>query len=171
MAAYNLIATTTVGSGGAASIDFTSIPATYTDLLVVVSHRVDRANTISDSKIQFNADTASNYVSLRLYGDGSAATSDQLSTTAGYWGYSPGATATASVFSNTQIYIPNYAGSTQKSVSVDSVQENNTSAAYSHINAIRWTGTAAITSIKLFDGNATNFVQYSSASLYGIKNS
>ena len=51
---FVLLASTTVGSGGASSIDFTSIPATYTDLVVKVSGRIDYAQTGDYFKITFN---------------------------------------------------------------------------------------------------------------------
>ena len=55
------IASVTVGSGGASSIDFTSIPSTYTDLVVVHSLRGTNAAVYQQARIQFNGDTASNY--------------------------------------------------------------------------------------------------------------
>jgi hypothetical protein len=72
--------------------------------------------------------------------------------------------ATASTFSNDAIYIPNYSGSTNKSVSIDTVTENNATAAHQTITASVWANTAAITSIKIVTG--ANFAQYSTASLY-----
>ncbi len=170
---YQIIARTTVGSGGAANIEFTSIPNIYTDLLVKISHRSSRTGfTVSDTGLQFNSDTvASNYTSRRLFSDGSGAASDSITHSSGYWGYSSAANATANTFTNTEIYIPNYTSSNAKSYSIDSAQENNVSAAYAFFIAGIWTGTAAITTIKLFDANSANFVQYSTATLYGIKNS
>jgi hypothetical protein len=67
------------------------------------------------------------------------------------------------------IYIPNYAGSSNKSVSIDSVTENNATGAYSGLTAALFASTAAITSFGISTGS--NFVQYSTATLYGIKNS
>jgi hypothetical protein len=57
---YEAIATVEVGSGGATDIDFTSIPGTYTDLLVYLSGRRTTAAE-SDLAVQFNGDTAGNY--------------------------------------------------------------------------------------------------------------
>jgi hypothetical protein len=68
------------------------------------------------------------------------------------------------------MYIPNYAGTSyQKSISADSVTENNGTTAYNAFHSGLWLSTAAITSIKL-DPYGTDFAQYSSASLYGILN-
>jgi len=167
---YKALSTVTVGSGGAANIEFTSIPGTYTDLLLKVSGRSTEDNTIT--KIQFNNDTSvSNYSQRRLYGSGSSATSDS-STSLGY--FSPiGLTKssyTASTFSNVEIYIPNYAGSINKSVSIDAVTENNATESFATFTAGLWLQTSAITSIKILP-NSTNIAQYSTATLYGIKNS
>lgn len=160
-----LISTVTVGSGGAASIDFTSIAATYTDLYLLVSGRTTAASI--EMRIQFNGDTASNYSVRRLYGDGSSAASNSTSTTyLAPYAINP-SDSSSNVFGNASVYIPNYAGSTAKSVSIDGVAENNATAGYQAINAGLWTGTAAITSIKLI-GQTGNWVEYSTASLYGI---
>jgi hypothetical protein len=169
---YTLIASSTVGSGGAADIEFTSIPATYTDLLLKVSVRSADETVYA---ISFNSNT-SNYSGISLRGSGSAAAS--YSTSA----YSYGTTAigigyitnAASTFVNADIYIPNYASSNNKSLSMDSVSEQNTvSPIYMNLTAGLWSNAAAITSIKLNCANASGFVfaQYSTAYLYGIKNS
>ena len=161
-----------VGAGGASSIDFTTIPATYTDLVVKFSARSTdtTANDSSAIAIQINGDTASNYTRRSLVGDGASATSTNATTTSMRIGFIPTNGCTASTFGNGEIYIPNYAGSTQKSVSADAVAENNSATyIYSALNAGIWTGTAAITSIKIIIPSF-NFVQYSTAYLYGVSN-
>jgi hypothetical protein len=166
MAAYNLIATTTVGSGGAASIEFSGIPQTYTDLKLVLSVR--SSDSGGSLRVQPNGLTT-NLSSRRLEGSGSGTSS----TSDGSFIFVYAVTLssyTASVFSNIEIYIPNYAGSTNKSVSADGVMENNATEAYQNLVAGLWSNTSAITSLALAKASG-NFVQYSSASLYGIKNS
>lgn len=159
-----LIATTTVGAGGASSIDFTSIPATYTDLLVVYSLRTTQA-TVSTS-VTLNLNSSSSGFTMRgLYGNGSTATSFTGTT---YAGESTGANATASTFSNNALYLPNYAGSTNKSYSIDSVSESNTGTVIQMLDAGLWSNTSAITALSIVASSGT-FVQYSSASLYGIQ--
>ena len=170
MAAYNLIATTTVGSGGASAITFTSIPATYTDLLVVLSLRTD---TTSDQfYVTLNSSTFGsglNNGNKILYGSGASAASNNG---AAYLGFPSASNYTASVFGNASIYIPNYTGSTNKSVSTDSVAENNAATAYANFSASIFNIAVAITIVSIeTTGTGTKFVQYSSASLYGIKNS
>lgn len=162
---YTLIQTYTLGSS-AASFDFTSIPATYTDLCLKLSARTDRAGTGIDSAlVQFNGDsTSANYSIRRLYGNGATATSDTTLSGA----FTDASTATASTFGNSEVYIPNAFGSTAKSYSIEGTQESNNTTAYVHFTAGKWTGTSAISSIKLVSETGSNFVQYSSASLYGI---
>jgi hypothetical protein len=167
---YKLIETVTVGSGGAASIDFTSIPQTYTDLHLVISGRSVLAANATAIYMRFNNDTGTNYSRRRLHGSGSSvlngsSTDNSLIMSV----FLDGASSTASVFSNSSVYVSNYAGSTQKSVSTDSATENNATEAYVTFQAGLWTGTAAITSIEML-GDA-DFAQHTSASLYGIKNS
>ena len=164
MATYIQIGSTvTVGSGGAANIEFTSIPATYTDLVLLTSVRVDGATAAT--QVTFNGG-ASGFSSRWLRGTGSAASSStETFIHAGYANYSG---TTASTFANASIYIPNYPGSNAKSVSVDSVSENNSSTAFAVLVAGLWTGTAAINQITLTPIFG-NYVQYSTATLYGIK--
>jgi hypothetical protein len=164
-----LIASSTVGAGGAASIDFTSISGSYTDLCVLTSLRaVDSANNFYLAKVTFNSDTtAGNYSSRLLGAFGSTVYS---ATNTYYSGYIPSAARTANTFGNNQIYIPNYAGSNQKSISTDSVTEGNGSS-YEILGlwAGKWTGTSAITSISIASDTG-NLAQYSTAYLYGVKN-
>ena len=170
---YEAIATVTVGSGGAANIQFTSIPQTYTDLLIKASLRTDRTAAITDGLLlQFNG-SATSYSDRYLQGDGVTAYSgsNAFGTTRTYLGEMDTNGATSNTFSNQEVYIPNYAGNTNKSLSADSVMENNATTAYPTLTANLWSNTSAITSIKLYFVNSSNFVQYSTATLYGIKNS
>jgi hypothetical protein len=165
-----LIQTVTVGSGGAASIDFTSIPATFTDLVLVVSARTNRSGQVDDQlKLTFNGST-SGYSERGLGGNGSGTFSftGAVSTSIPDALWTTASNATANTFGNAYAYIPNYAGSTAKSVSTDSVTENNATAASQAIIAGLWTGTDAISSITLAPLNGSSINQYSSASLFGI---
>ena len=165
------IASVTVGAGGASSIDFTSIPSTYTDLVLLTSTRNNASNEAGEQAIQFN-NSSSNLSNRVIYGTGSATGS--YATTNAIPAYNNGATSTSNSFNNATYYIPNYAGSTNKSVSSESVFENNATYAAQYIVAGLWSNSAAITSIKLLTSNnatgaSANFVQYSTATLYGIK--
>mgnify|MGYP003336059924 FL=1 len=166
------ISTVTVGSGGASSIDFTSIPATYTDLQVVLSGRTTYSGGgTALCWMTFNSSGGTAYSTKKLQGDGSASLTASTSSAAQFViGYIPGTTYTTNTFNNYQIYIPNYAGSNNKSVSVDSVTENNATLSYANLYAGLWSNTAAITSISLAPESGTgNWAQYSSATLYGIR--
>jgi hypothetical protein len=166
------IATATVGVLGAADITFSSIPATYTDLVVKLSSRGDRAATSVGNFVQFNADTSTaNYAFVQLVGTGTGTGSTSAATTTGVlFQRNTGSTATANTFGNSEMYIPNYTSANHKSVSNDSVTENNATDADASLVASLWRNTAAITSMKIFPGSG-NFVQYTTATLYGISKS
>jgi hypothetical protein len=172
---FTKIAAVTVGSGGAASMAFSSIPATYTDLVLKVSARGAANFNPRNFYLNFNSDTGNNYPFRFLYGNGaSAASSNSASegfTSTAWIGYISGNTSTASTFGNAEIYVPNYAGSAYKTISSDSVTENNATTAYASIHAAIWNSSSAITSIQLTCSNSENFAQYSTATLYGVKSS
>jgi len=160
---FELIASSTVGSGGAASIDFTSIPSTYTDLCLKVSVR----NTSSGNSFRLSFNTSSaNFTNNRLYGNGSTV---QAFSGSDVFVYANTSSQTASTFNNAEIYIPNYAGSTNKSMSIDTVVENNATANEMSLIAGLWSQTAAINAIG-FTPYVGTFAQYTTAYLYGVKN-
>lgn len=163
------IETVEVGAGGQAAIEFTNIPQTYTDLCLKISSRDDRGGgTVNNLfSISLNNST-SNFSNRQLWGSGSAASSvtDPFGVT-NMVAFETGSGATASTFANTEIYIPNYASSNNKSISIDAVSETNGTTAYTVLNAMLWSNSAAITSIKITPDTA-NFVQYSTATLYGV---
>lgn len=165
---YKKIASVTVGSGGAANIDFTSIPSTYTDLLLKLSLRNTTASTYTDIDVAFNGSTAS-MTRRAIYADGTTVSSFSASNSR--FTYSGSANATASTFSNGELYIPNYAGSTNKSVSADTIVETNAATGnLAILVAGLWSNTAAINQITLTPLTGS-FVEYSTAVLYGISNS
>ena len=169
MATYDLISSVTVGSGGAANMQFTSIPGTYTDLLLQISARSDEAGADwSEGRITFNGSTT-DYTTRYLLGTGSGTATGVGTTAAVYGGRGTAAAATANTFGNSFVYIPNYTSSNFKSVLTDEVTENNATAALKFLSAGLWSNTAAITSITIV-ANPGNLVQYSTAYLYGISN-
>jgi hypothetical protein len=167
--AFELITSTTVGSGGASSIDFTSIPSTYTDLSVLLSVRqvASGGGPWDNMTIDFNGLTTNQTMRSLITSDGTTATSQSFSR---FYDWIDGAGATASTFTNVSAYIPNYAGSNYKSMSIDSVAENNGTIPFLLMGAYLWSATSAINRIT-FNSNSSTFVQYSTAYLYGIKNS
>jgi hypothetical protein len=162
------IATVTVGSGGSSEINFSSIPSTYTDLCLFVSGR----STAAVNSVQIGAylnggsypGTGSSNKNLIANGStvSSSSNVDYL-----IFGDVTGTSATSSTFSNVQVYLTNYAGSTAKSMSTDSVTENNGTTVTTALYANGTTNTAAISAIKMNLG-AGNFAEYSTATLYGI---
>jgi hypothetical protein len=167
--AYESIATVTVGSGGSASISFTSSPATYTHLQVRCLARTDRALTADQLRITVNSDSASNYSDHILSGDGSSATaSAAANNTYMFLGRASAATATASIFGATIIDILDYANTNKYKTlrSLTGVDFNGTGNI--SLTSGSWRNTAAITSIQVtFLGSLMD--QYSSFALYGIK--
>ena len=170
---YTLISSVTVGSGGASSIDFTSIPATYTDLLLKVSTRSDR-NTggWTNMFIRFNNDSSAIYSDRYVYGTGATVYSgSDASATWSQIGESNQTNTATNVFSSTDIYISNYAGSNYKSVSIDSTTEQNATDVRQYLTAALWSSTSAINRVTVLPAATFNWVQYTTAYLYGIKNS
>jgi len=163
---YTLIEAKTLGST-TASITFSSIPQTYTDLKIVMSVRSDNTNPSNTVDITFNGNTSS-FTNIYLIGTGSSTASG--SNFGRYAGAQNSANETANTFSNSEIYIPNYTGSNNKSYSADGVYENNATAAGQGLVAGLWSNTAAITSIGI-TGYAGNFLATSTFYLYGISNS
>jgi hypothetical protein len=166
---YTLISSVTVGSGGASSIDFTSIPADYTDLNLLISARNTNASNGSEQIfITLNSSTASFTGRYLINNAGGVSSDSNLARTVAFANRDG---STASTFSNCSIYIPNYAGSNNKSISVDTVTENNatTPGVFQYMSANLWSNSSAITSISL-TLNSDNFKQYSTAYLYGISN-
>jgi hypothetical protein len=163
---YEIINETTLTTT-AASITFSSIPQTFTDLKIVISGRSDWANAINTDGILVRPNgSSSNMTSIRLYGSGSSAASD---TNAGQLVLT-NASATANTFGNSEIYIPNYTSSNNKSMSIDAVSETNATTAYASLGTLLWSNSSAITSLDLLPQNGPNFVSGSSFYLYGISN-
>ena len=155
--AITLISTQTLVST-AATVVFSSLSSSYTDLMLVCSHRDTNTTNYRAMSLTLNSTSATG---RRLGAEAGAAYSDTNTSM-----YSTGSGATASTFANTVIYIPNYAGSTNKSASADSVSETNASSNGMDIVAFSFATSAAITSVTL--GASSNFDVGSSFSIYGI---
>jgi hypothetical protein len=159
-----LVSTVTVGSGGAASIDFNSIPATGTDLLVLFSAR--NSSTADAFRIVLNSDTTNtNYSSRNLYGRGTSSPGSGAELNSRFMGQTNISSNTANTFSNQSIYFTNYTSTAAKSFSSDWSWEDNAGYNFMAIAAHLYLGTSAITSIS-FTPNANLFAQNSIASLY-----
>jgi hypothetical protein len=158
------------------SVTFSSIPQTYKDLKVVMSWRntADGAEQ-SNAYLTFNG-TTSRYYEFMLYTPGvtgAAVIGRQNTFPYITWGATGnGSTSTASTFSNSEFYVPNYTSSNAKPVAATGLQANNSANAWILITGALWdpTTNAPITSITLTAGS-NSMAQHSSFYLYGIKNS
>jgi hypothetical protein len=160
-----LVSTVTVGSGGATSIDFTSLPQSATDLIVVASLRGSIGVGADSIFIRFNSDTtATNYRVRSLLGEATSVYSFNLNSSQIFYSIQ-GTAFTSNTFASSSFYIPNYSTSLSKSFSVDAVTENNSSTAGMGIQAGSWNSTSAITSVTL-DWAGNSIAQHSTASLY-----
>jgi hypothetical protein len=159
---YVLLEKVTVGAAGASSVTFSSIPQTgYTDLVLKISARAVGV----DNQLTFNGSTTSDS-SRYLIGTGSSAISGADGSNIQLQG-TPESGFTANTFGSMDIYIPNYASSNNKSVSIDTVTENNATTSYQFLGAGLWASSAAITSITVTN-NSGPYTQYSTFYLYGI---
>lgn len=168
---YGAIAQVTVGSGGASTIAFTSIPQTYTHLKLVISARSNRASTGDYGLISFNSAVANSAIQLwnsgNLFYDTTATNSTMIT---------PDSTSVSGAFSNVEIFVSNYTSSTAKAVTIDAIAEDNIAGTQgvSYGQQI-WNsgsaGTSGITSISIAPRFGSLYLQYSTATLYGISNS
>ena len=163
---FELIASSTVGSGGVSAITFSSIPTTYTDLCLKLSVRSSTAASYVALKVRYNNNSGS-YSARQIYGNGASATSNTY--TDAWVGFMNAASSTSNTFSSTEVYIPNYYSANNKSSSVDFVQEDNATTAIAGMLARLWADNGAINELNI-SPESGNFVQYSTAYLYGVKN-
>ena len=151
---YVALASTTV-SANAGPITFASIPATYTDLVLVISGTQATSGTV---RIQFNGDTASNYSRTDLYGDGSSAASYRESSQT-YINF----ITLQTTQSNSITHIMNYANTTTYKTAL--TRYNTPSTGVTAAGVMLWRSTAAINTITLT--NTSNVT--ATFTLYGIK--
>jgi hypothetical protein len=173
MATYELIASNVLTTT-ASSVTFSSIPSTYTDLVLLISARSNAASKIVDCSIRIgngSVSTSSIYTYQELAGNGSSASSGS-GTTDKFNTIMNGDTTTANTFSNVQVYLPNYNSANNKSLSTDAIIESNENVTQiqTRLQAWFWASTAAINIIELFPASGS-FMSASSFYLYGIKNS
>lgn len=163
-ATYEPIATANIS--GVTSYDFTSIPATYTDLKLVV---VARTNTADNLSIRINSDTGTNYSETGLMGNGTSATSwRRTSTTYIRPTNGVGTPTAANTFMLATFDFMSYAGATNKTILIAAANDQNGSG-----DVVRevglWRNTAAITAIQVLTNFAATFQTGTTATLYGIK--
>lgn len=174
---FVLINKVNVGSGGQSSISFTSVPQTYTDLMLLFSVRGSYANTRIATYVTFNG-SGVNYTDKRYYGQdvtsGSMGSSTNDGSNNSIGGLrAPAANSTANYFGNSELYISNYTStSIPKSVLFSTVAENNATSDWNLSKGLGlWNDTSAITTVTIGTAGLGGFDQYSNAYLFGIKNS
>lgn len=169
---YELISSNVL-STATASVTFSALPTTFTDLVLRASVRGNDTGYQSPFRLKINTDTGTNYSRTRLYGIGSSAVSNRASNEAdnidvSFFNQSG---STSDTFTNIEVYVPNYLSTVAKPISGNGVVENNSSTDWIvSAHAVLYRGTSAITSLEFFT-NAGSFVSGSSFYLYGIKNS
>ena len=155
-ATYEKIASTTLGANG--TISFTSIPASYTDLRLVLV-----CTTVSGGGLEFryNGDTASNYSFTTLQGNGSSATSGRASSQTSLSASNANVSATVPALITIDIF--SYAGSTFKTCLIEDSQDLNGSGQVERQVGL-YRSTTAISSISFVQSLKTG----TTATLYGI---
>ena len=158
---YEPIATQTLGTA-AATVTFSSIAATYTDL-VLVFWKLTSAD--AQCSLQFNGDTGSNYSNTSVSGNGSAAASARASSATSI-SLENALISNATNASMNVLNVMNYSNTTTNKTTI-----SRASAAGSGVNSTvgLWRSTAAINSLTLLSGGASTFSTGSTFTLYGIK--
>ena len=159
---YEPIATTTITSA-TQFINFSSIPATYTDLRIVILSQTGGDQLV----MRFNSDTGSNYSVTTMFGNGSSVNAERGTNLTFLRIGNPGSTATNRFLFEVDIF--NYAGSTLKTELTTASLNNAGSSGSVRKTVGLWRSTAAINYVSLFN-EALNFTIGDTATLYGIKN-
>jgi len=164
---YVLLEKIVVGAASVSSVTFSGIPQTgYTDLVIKGSARGTSAAIGRAVNLTFNSSGSSKSCRV-LYSDGTTPAGATYTNNIWMLDGTNAANATSNTFSSFEVYIPNYASSNYKSMSIDNVTENSGTFAQSGLTAGLWSNTAAITSIT-FTPEAGSFDQHSAFYLYGI---
>jgi hypothetical protein len=156
------IASIEVSSAGSSFIQFSNIPAGYTDLKIELSCR--DAGGAGALALTLNSTGAS---IRRLYGNGNGSKGSDTYAPDGS-GMTNSSGFVAGSFSSNTYYIPNYTSSTQKAVSIDGVQENTAADTYMMMFANLINTTSAVTTLRITPNGGSGFAQYTVATLYGI---
>jgi hypothetical protein len=170
---FILISSNTLSSS-TGSITFSSIPATYTDLILMISARADSVTTFASSIMTYNGVTSSSVYGdkyLNADGAGTVTGNRDTSDTKIYSGYINAANATANSFGASEIYFSSYGNGAYKVSGHDfSAIWNNASTSLTLRSGL-YTQNTAIGSITISPISGANWVANSTFSLYGIKKS
>lgn len=160
------IATNTL-TAAAASVTFSNLPQTYTDLVLVMNGQSVQATTYDNLIIQFNGDTGSNYSRTRLNGYSGGAVSERSSNATSHLiGPITGTSYSSSIFSPSITQIQNYTNTTTNKTAL---YRSNSQDGYVQAGVALWRNTAAITSITIQTLSGSNLAANCTFTLYGIK--
>lgn len=169
---WNLIAETTIGVGGSATVDFSSIPATFNTIVVIASVRTEDAVAAGVYNFKINADGGANYDHARgRMTNASLAGWSASAGTAGYAGYVEGGNARANCFSPIIMYFPHYAATDQEKYAlimqadvqdISGITDLNMNVSFAH-----WRSTVAINQLT-FSGVGGDTAEGSKFQIYGI---
>lgn len=164
---YTLIQSTTL-STNAATVTFSSIPTTFSDLVFRITGRSTVPSGTYDTGYLYNGTAFS---STKIQGINTTISSSRTTGTDAQGGgiWVPNATTAANIFGSTEVYWPNYQSTVSQPVYIYSVAEQNATNAPILLTALLWQSTSALSSVLVFAG-AGSFVAGSTLSLYGIKN-
>ena len=146
-----------------ASVTFSSIPQGYTDLIIKASMRDNGGN--NNFVVEFNGNSSSIYTQKTLWAENASVSLFSRSRVNFYYDAIDDNTHLVNTFNSFEMYIPNYTSANYKSVSTESVSENNTAAkGIRNVSADLFSSTDPITSIKFTQVFAPN----STFTLYGV---
>ena len=162
----------TVLTGSQTTITFSSIPSTYTDLLLVFSSAVGSGGSTGAYLAFNNEGTSGTLGSVRVLEGRGASVTNSSGTSSTIYIDRCNVVNVANTFSNAEVYIPNYTTANNKAISITSVVEGNSASTDVYIDLIAalWRNTATINRIDI-SPSASQFVSGSRFDLYGIKNS
>lgn len=166
---YESIATLTATGGGLSYAEFTSIPSTYKHLQIRLLTKTGATGGPYNVQMRLNSDTAANYVTHRLFGNGSAVTANATTgATQMAIYYEPDSTQT-NMFGVGVVDILDYAD-TNKNTTVRSLGGYDANGSgYSMFFSNLWLNPAAVNTIRIFTESSQNLAQYSQIALYGVK--
>jgi hypothetical protein len=167
---YEPIATQTVTGSVAANVTFSSITTAYTDLVLVMSIRSDRPTDGSASvRLEFNGDTANNFSSVYIYGQGASAASGTSTSTAPMpqIGEAPGGPTLTTTYGLVKVNLFSYTGSAHKTILSEWAADLSGSGYVGRTVGL-WRSTSAINAIKITI-SSRNIEVGSNFTLYGIK--
>lgn len=160
----------TTTSASAGNVTFSSIPAGFTDLIVIVNGRCSKAAANDDLYVQLNADTGANYdLETMLTNNATFNGSNAIAQTQWNLGWLPGTSATSGISASTEILIPNYSGTTfQKTMRTHSGLNQTNVATGMYVKEVHgwYRSTSAVSSVKVYPATS-NFIDGSVVALYG----